>query len=652
MLDSIFNHKEVFKVLIEDLLLSTHTYLKKEIYDKFYVQREREISQLNSRFVSMKNYGGNILLVGARRVGKTAFLRHYFDNVYDYHSDYKLKINKYFIDLRGISQSYNYEDRNTFFVNLQNKLIEVMLKVLVSFNDPCHDLDDYKNIDDKFFYCTSKLSELNLKFRDEKRTKDCERELHYLFVDDVDYLLPDDFIRFLGKLKPTLMSHAIIVVLACRYPAFNTIKSFGDPIIKHSFTDSLSIFLDPLSPQIILNPRFKFLEDYKTLGKLINGDCIFANFLIKIEKIRNYIFALEEITDLTLFSFPYTDTHLDYMRYISNGNIDQILLIANELLRYMIDNTDKIRKISRGGYWIGKRAIFNIFTPQTSGLIDDFIRIHNINAKKTRTYKKKVASKLVLDQHRSGNSIYYVLLEFFNIHQYPLRVDMQSYKKLFYEYGITLDESKIAIIDLIDMGLIRERMIKCPTSIGHLAHSKSDIFKDYDLIDRGKYYLSFLTKWYVYIEEYGVSQHNRVYRSQVVKEIIEICILSLVRNIYLIYKKKTGKDDFKVKRHLLTDFINKTYKPYFSFLSFNSGLSDLDYELDIDDMDFYLSDVSGIIEDLKLYRMDNYLFYGKRIIKTYNKYKLIISDDNYIDHNQIEGFTNMNVNVPEYADKK
>ena len=104
--------------------------------------------------------------------------------------------------------------------------------------------------------------------------------------------------------------------------------------------------------------------------------------------------------------------------------------MAKEILYYMIENKHRLKKKMSGGYWIGKRALFGIFTPKKSGQIDDSIRIYNLHEKKTRRYKVKIGSKEKTDNIRTHNSIYLVLLEFYNKYQYPLSVDMQAFQEL------------------------------------------------------------------------------------------------------------------------------------------------------------------------------------------------------------------------------
>ena len=181
-----------------------------------------------------------MLVVAEPGVGKTSFLKWFLKR-----AEVLLAIGKdavTVLDLR--TTPYNEEDHKNFIGHVKARLADAMLSHLQLLGDPCNDIepDDntVKNQGQRYDYCASKLAKL------ETPARSPNNPIHYFFLDDVDYLPSHCFVEVLEYFKPLLFSRFFCVIIACRTPAHNTIRSHRDYNVSRAFDDAKLLRLHPL----------------------------------------------------------------------------------------------------------------------------------------------------------------------------------------------------------------------------------------------------------------------------------------------------------------------------------------------------------------------------------------------------------------------
>ena len=520
---SIFDYPEIIKRLADSLFLNTEKY-DNELYRDFFVARVEDAEFLSSRLDEVQSYGGNVLVVGEPGIGKSSFLRWFLRE-----SPFSRTVNRAASTVLDLTTTPYSESADTAFLrHLQGQLANAIAMHLQSIGNPCHNIP----VDDKtpsqqearYNYCASEVS------TSQHRATHPKSSIHYLFLDDVDYLPGHCFVDVLEYLKPLLFSGLFCVIIACRTPAYNKIKSHRDYNVSRAFDDAKLLKLEPLAVHDILQARIKTLiSKGRSLRPLLESPLSSGSLKSLFDYFRSIVSALDPSDDIELFGYPFTEKQHSFMRMMTNGNIRHILLMAQEYLHYMRKHRATITKETMG-YKVGRAAVIEHFSGDD---IDPTIRICNLHEKKTYQYMAKTALKRKnIAQKCVGNSIAVVLLETFKEFQYPNRLDDQYMRNLSEEYGLSADDVKQGIADLIDYGLIRERVLSSLPALGAKSAPK-----DYDLTEKGECYLNYLIHWDEYIDKYGVSLHHKNFRTHETVRAMETALVRFLINILVVQRE-------------------------------------------------------------------------------------------------------------------
>lgn len=524
---SIFDYPEIIKRLADVLFLNIEKY-DNALYREFFVERAQDAEFLSSRLNEVQAYGGNVLVVGEPGIGKTNFLRWFLrESLFARTVSHDACT---FLDLT--TTPHPDSDWPGFIGNLQGELANAMANHLKRIGDPCHEIPD----DDKtplrqaarYNHYASKISTKTAWEGTE------ESQIHYLFLDDVDYLPPQCFVDVLEYLKPLLFSRQFCVIIACRTPAFNAIKSHRDYNVSRAFDDAKLLMIEPLPVHSVLQARIKTLVSRgRSLRLLLAAPPTTGNLKALFDYCRAILSALDPSEDIELFEYPFTEKQHSFMRMMTNGNLRHMLLMAQEYLHYMRNNRGEIKK-EEMGYWVGRSAVIQHFS---RGEIDAKIRVCNLHEKKTYQYMTPAAlQKRGILPKCVGNSIAVVLLETYKEFQYPNRLDAQYIQKLSEEYGLSADDVKRGTADLIDYGLIRERVLSSRPALGAKSAPK-----DYDLTEKGECYLNYLIHWDEYIAKFGISQHHKDFRTREILRAMEAALVQFLVNILVVQRELLEK---------------------------------------------------------------------------------------------------------------
>jgi Cdc6-like AAA superfamily ATPase len=235
---SIFDYPVILERLADSLFLNIEKY-DSTLYTKFFVTRVADSEFLFSRLNEVQAYGGNVLVVGEPGVGKTVFLKWFLN--YSSFSKKTAPNARSFIDLT--TMPYAPENHQAFICQVKEQIARTIVSHLEQLGDPCNDFPaDNKTTtgqESRYNYCVAKLNDLSNKPVKPKAP------IHYVFLDDVDYLSEPGrcFVELLECLKPLFFSRYFCVIVACRIPAFNRIKSHRDYNVSRAFDDAKLLYL-------------------------------------------------------------------------------------------------------------------------------------------------------------------------------------------------------------------------------------------------------------------------------------------------------------------------------------------------------------------------------------------------------------------------
>lgn len=581
---SIFDYPQIIERLADSLFLNIEKY-DNALYSKFFIQRVQDTEFLYSRLNEVQAYGGNVLVVGEPGVGKSNFLKWFLKE-----SQFARSVNLNnctFLDLT--TAPYTEDNHASFVNNVRGTLSSAMIAHLKQLKDPCHDAPPDTSTpaarESLYNYCVTKITNLPLSLGNAKN------QIQYLFLDDVDYLPVKCFIELLEHLKPLLFSRYFCVIIACRTPAFNTIKSHRDYNVSRAFDDAKLVQLQPLAVHSILNARIQTLASSgRSLRSILKSDLNGTSLKTLFDYIGGILSGLKPEDDVDFLEYPFTEKQHAFMRMMTNGNNRQVLLMAKEYLHYMRTHIGDIKKEEQG-YWVGRRAVITHFTKPD---IDSKIRIINLHQKKTFQYTSAdLIKKKGIPAHQVGNSTNIVLLETFKHFKYPNHLDSQYYQLLGQEYGLSKDDIREGIADLLDYGMTTERLLEARPALG----SKQP-FKDYDLTEKGACYLDYLIHWDEYIEKYGLSRHHELFRTFETKQAIEAALLEFLINILVVKRiqlERKAIDTIKIAKGPFRSQFCKLNRDLIRHLDPTDKLTS--HELSQDEMAYYLTTRLQLLRD-------------------------------------------------------
>lgn len=632
---SIFDYPKIIESLTDAFFLNIESY-DDELYRAFFVKRVEDAEFLYSRLSEVEFFGGNVLVVGEPGIGKSNFLQWFLKSseFAKQHSPNSFTI----LDTRPVPYVENTHE--LFISELKGRVANIMQKHLAVLGDPCNDIPPDDNTSDsrhaRYNYCASKVEGIEIKVTDPTK------QVHYLFLDDVDYLPANCFSEILENLKPILLSRHFCVIVACRVPAFNALQSHCDFNISRAFDDAKTLRLDPLPVHKILEARIAMLTQGKQSVREALTICpqqgTLAPFFQMLAKLLS---QLNPNDDIQLFKYPFTSKQHAFMRMMTNGNIRQVLKMAQEYLRYMRTHRGEIKKMP-AGYWVGRQAVIKHFTEE---IVEPKIRIHNLHGKKTFQYTSQAElSRKKIPSYRVGNSTQILVLETCKLFQYPNRLDSQYMETLHNEYGLTTTAFQEGISELVNRELIRERFLSARLPLGSRATSK-----DYDLTEKGDCYLNYLIHWDEYINKFGISNHHRKFRTHDTKMAISAALLQFLINIVATRQsvsKELATADFKIAKQPFRDQFCKINRMLLRHLDPTDRFSIP--ELTEDAISYYLASWLQVIETHALSDFKNYLFRTQSILKLAEERYLPIELKDIYDVRAFRKFVTTFAREPEY----
>lgn len=545
---SIIDCPDLIDALADSLFLNIENY-DQNTFDRFFVERKQDVEFLASRLGNVNNFGGNVLVVGEPGVGKTVFIKRFLTS-----STFKALTsaqnthqpnNHTLIDLRP--KAYNINNPDEYLDSFRRQISEIIKKHFATLGDPANEISLERDVVRQYDIAANKLEALSM-----RQPHPSSDSVHYVFVDDVDYVDELCFTQLLEFLRPLLLSRHFCVITACRPPAYNTIRTHRDYNVTLAFQNARTLHLDPLPVHNLLERRIEALvERGASLRDMVN--CVVISMCGVFKELRRRSNDTARSRDDIVVDYPFTSKQHHHMQMVSNGNIRDILLMASEYVRYMSVNRSKIIVDTSGGYWIGRDAVIQHFASKDC---DGRIRIHNLHER--RTFDGVTSAQIKRDKVRKdqiGNSILVILLEFYKEHQYPKSVTQSDLDGLFAQFGVTAAQANEGTDRLLELQLLRRRTLHARQAMGAPTQPR-----DYDLTDRGYYYLDYLIHWDEYIRAFGNSSHHLSGGSRDVLHAIRASVLDECVNLMIgcseiFGNQKTGMfPEFRINKVQFVEF--------------------------------------------------------------------------------------------------
>lgn len=648
---TILDFPKLINSVADELFLNLDNYRSKGLRTMFLINRRAESEMLSSRLFEVNNYGGNVLVVGEPGVGKSVFLNNFLKNSLFVSNIDQEQLSM--IDLR--EHPYNPQVSGEFIELIRNSLGKTYQTHLNKLGDPCHDASGLSG-SDLFNYGASK-------FMQKGEPLECpEKEIHYLFLDDVDYLPDEAFDSILEDLRPMLISQYFCVILACRVPAYNAIQAQYDTNISNPFLDSRKITLKPLDVHSLLEARLQDLFRPELTARLALQNCKLLSFMKRIRKtIEECLTEHTESTevedspeedesedasnteseghwDIDGVQYPFTYKQHQFMANCSNGNIRQVLRMAQAFLREMARVSDKL--VDTGaGYRIGRRSLLDLFSSER---VDDRDRIYNVNHVKSLEYvTNKQMREKDLEEYQKGNSIDVILLETISECQYPHSLTDSTIKSFYGRFGITTRESEESIRRLLELRMIRKRMLETRVAFGVKIPKH-----DYELTSKGMYYYSYMIHWDAYIDRFSSSKHKQVFNSSATVVQIETELLKIASNFGVFVQEKYGElVDFKINRVQLRDYIQIEKQAFLLWLNETNRKIKLD--LTVDFLKDYLVNRLGICEKRKSDESKNFLFLAGELLARLEERRIPLKQHDIFDAGWFRDNAEAIIKIPE-----
>jgi AAA ATPase domain len=621
----IFEFPALVESITNNLFLNIEKYPDLEIFNKFFVQRQNEADDLHAKLGEVNEYGGNVLVVGEPGIGKTIFLKWFLDE-----SQFaKQGVLTY--DLLDLRRQPGGEDTSIDFLRrFRDRLADIVVPQLRLRGDPCNDIPD-RDSDNlaRFNYCADKLQKATV--RSSKRDA-----AHCVFVDDVDYIDERSFCMLLDQLRPVLLSPLFSVIIACRTPAYNTVQSHHDYNIANAFEDARTLWLQPLPVRTILEARLEMLQSSKSLRRLEQHFVVrkLANIAAAIRKI---VSSLSDGDDIQGLMYPFSPKQHNFMRAMSNGNIRQVLQMAQQLLKYMAAHKNDITR-DETGYRIGRESAIELFTSS----VPDKIRIINLHAIKTYQYLTKDELKANnISADKVGNSVYVVILEVFKQFGETGNLSGLHCQQALEAYGLSETQIARAIAELRENHLIRERTLPAHAAIG-----SQEPERIYELTDRGEYYITYLVYWPEYVRRFGTSSHQVGLRDKDALGKLEASVLEFLVNIACVLDRKIPNRglDFKISR---LEFLRAFSEEYGALILQISRINEDVRALTVTHMTSLLAGYLDVIREHKMEGSKNYYFLGARLIEQCKKRNVSLEEKHIYKISDFETFVSTYVRLPD-----
>jgi len=486
-----FTFKSVFSVLFNDLKLLIKVGEKEAFFDLFY-GRSAEVDTFVTQLGHARQLGTNIVVKGDPGSGKTTFIHRIM------HDDEllgELRIFPVFLDLRELNGGGG-----------ATLHMEIVVSGLAEYFDdvgaPLAGLeDDSTPTVDRFHRAVAHLNKGITKGLRQKKTV-------VLFVDDADYCEPDVLPRVLKILARFTSSVNCVVVFACRQPVWNLIFGDTDSTLSRDFRfNSYTLPLPHLPVRDLLISRLA-----PCLLATEQDDHLHPLDIVRFKRAFKKLRAIFDVLSLlpsTQFQYPFTKRIESFIQHATNGNVNEMFLVAGELLRYILKNRKELEEGDRpGSLCVPRPVLLELFDPNKT---TEGFRVIKIS--------ERVSTRRGKGRGRAGNFLLQNVMEAITI----CPVKHHDFYDLLEQVGFSNEEADEGLDRCRALRLMRRRVIHVGLA------SDIDTISEYQLTNKGHYYLFYMIHWEEYIRKFGRSRrslfnlasHTLPY-SDVHREILEV----------------------------------------------------------------------------------------------------------------------------------
>jgi hypothetical protein len=353
------------------------------------------------------------------------------------------------------------------------------------------------NIEDNVFIIQEALENLT---KDGKKSKQ-----PLIFVDDLDYAEKEELFPILKFLSPYARGKNISIVMCVRPPLYHTILH-NDGTYAYLFAHKAK-HIEACSMELhsILAKRLApilLLPDTKPKGFFEHIIEPFKRLQSKEEPYRKLLkeLGVKKLDDLISIKYPFTDKYIRFMKEISLDNLREIFVIAIRSLRFILENYKKLenegedeRKV------IPRKDIIRMFPAikNSNNLDNDTDDYHFFNLHEIKNNR--------------GNSLYLNVLEAMQIYQTNLN---PRFKEQLNKVGHADENIEYA---LRIMARKRHRLL-LSYDFTYAKDNAEELLKidknslvvgvQYEISDKGLYYLQDISTWQEYIGIYGKSNES------------------------------------------------------------------------------------------------------------------------------------------------
>ena len=186
-----------------------------------------------------------------------------------------------------------------------------------------------------------------------------------------------------------------------------------------------------------------------------------------------------------------------------------------------------------------------------------------------------------------------------------------------------------------------------------MGHSPGEL--DYDLTDKGHYYLTYLIHWDSYIRKFGVSMHHAAARSYRTEQGIQASLLEFLINILLYCRNRRApelapeKIDFKINKKVFMEMYGNLYRDLLGHLDQTDRLTIP--VVSSNDMERYLRVSLGVIQTHHLAKAERYLFFGAEVRRAAREQRVPFEEYHIYDPEGFGTFVDEHVSPAEYVAK-
>lgn len=428
------------------------------IFEELYYNREHEFNDFHLTAKNLHRNGNNILVVGKAGIGKSNYVYRLF-----YNKELLEECNLYplMIDYTKIGSE---NDKDFWKLHLIDSFDQYFKKEVNDFTLNLRE-NTMANISDNLYKIQKNIIELPI-----KRVK---KHL-ILFIDDLDYAEESNLFDILDVISPFARSERVSVLLSVRPPLLHSIQS-NDFKYQFLFTTNVKkIELAPLHIQNVLSMRLAVIMILPNKHILLDKLKKIKSDNSKFKSLLNKL-GVHNLQNLKEFEYPFTDAYANFMSKITDGNLREVFAIAMDSMMFIFDNYDKLESVIEND--VTKKII------SEENIVE--ILYKNQNSK----YKLFNLHQII---NSKGNSLHFNVIE-----------AVQSFECTsnngFYESLKRLGHERIDVDNAIKFLALKEHRFIVSNYYKYIKDDVKEIER-YGITEKGRYYLSDVTKWNEYIQ--------------------------------------------------------------------------------------------------------------------------------------------------------